>query len=114
MPEPIIPSDRLKRAGASDKELAQLESEFERSDLGVQTSLVTRYESMSEGALRDNLDEVRDHGHFEQESSKPDEGTEESMAASDDPDLDSGATEDDEPPVEKKAAPRKRTAASDQ
>ncbi len=60
-------SDRLRRAGATPQELAQLEAEFAALTPAGQESQETHFVALAEGDLIAYLQGLRDAGHFEQD-----------------------------------------------
>lgn len=73
---PEFPATRFKGAGASEDELAQLTSEFERSDITVQSSQDEYYKGVAEGDLREYLDRLREADHFKTSETEPKDETE--------------------------------------
>jgi hypothetical protein len=61
---PEFPTMRFAEAGATEGEIEQLQGEFDRSDLSLQTSLTTTWRGQSSGDLRAELDEMRAADHF--------------------------------------------------
>ena len=64
MSDLTFPSQRLSAAGATSAEVAQLQREFDSSDLNVQKGIDEFYRGQSEGGLRDQLSQLRERGHF--------------------------------------------------
>ena len=60
----MFPAKRFQDAGASLNESDQLEREFERSDVGVQESMLEHFAAQSTSGLRDYLANLREIGHF--------------------------------------------------
>ena len=60
----LFPVKRFTTAGASKAEREQLKREFERSDLGVQQSMVEHFKGQSTSGLREYLENLRSGGHF--------------------------------------------------
>lgn len=87
----VFPAARFKDAGGTEAEIAQLQGEFDRSDLSVQSTMVDYWAGVVVGDLIEYLENLRDAGHFEpkEEIDETDEGTgPESLVA--DPDAGSG------------------------
>jgi hypothetical protein len=60
----IFPAERLRRAGASDSELTQLQSEYDESSPAAKESLVTHLEAVVDQDIREWVDDLRKIGHF--------------------------------------------------
>jgi hypothetical protein len=69
----VFPVKRFTRI-TTKEERDQLIREFERSDLGVQQSIVEHFKSQSVSGLRDYVQNLRDMGHFSDSPEKAPEG----------------------------------------
>lgn len=65
-----FPTKRLRAAGASADEIAVIRSEFERSDVSMQRSLVDHFGSVATGDLRDYLAQKRANGDFGEDAER--------------------------------------------
>ncbi len=59
-----FPAARLLQADATLDEVAQLRGEFTSSDISIQDGIDDLYRSMSSGAIRQYLADLRKSGHF--------------------------------------------------
>lgn len=59
MSSPKFPTRRFASAGATKDERDQMVAEFDRSDLGVQESMVDYFRTQSSGGLREYVDNWR-------------------------------------------------------
>jgi hypothetical protein len=102
---PEFPRARFDRVrGISAGETDLLEAQFERSDIGVQASLLNFYTSRSDSMLREYAAELRDAGHFDavreapSEPGEPGNADDEGDSTSRASQAPESATGDDEPP----------------
>ena len=110
MAEIAFPSVRFAEQGASDAEIAQLDGEFQRSDIVAQMALDEHYRSISNGDIRDRLAELRASGYFD----APEQSKKASKKASA-PAVAPDAPEADETPSEPQpGAPMDITTGSEQ
>jgi hypothetical protein len=70
-----FPVKRFTRI-TTKEERDQLTREFERSDLGVQQSIVEHFKSQSVSGLRDYVANLRDIGHFSDSPQSPEKAPE--------------------------------------
>ena len=64
----MFPVKRFTTAGATKAEREQLKREFERSDLGMQQSMVVHFKGQPTSGLREYLENLRNLGHFTEAS----------------------------------------------
>lgn len=68
---PDFPASRWARVGATPEEVEALSAEFDRSDIFAQDSLTASWASAPDDQLGEQLQALRDRGHFDPEEVIP-------------------------------------------
>jgi hypothetical protein len=64
MPRLVFPTKRFQHVGATPEEIDELRGKFLRSDAGAQRFLLDRYGSIGDADIREELEDLREAGHF--------------------------------------------------